>query len=107
MESSFSPREIVSELDKFIIGHYGLLNHLRNPKNLWKILNILCEENTEFNDKLEIHLSGNIDEKFRHAITKLSNLHFASNYKRFRPQSRLEETVISSTTRRAALPFRS
>jgi len=47
--------------DKFIIGHYGLLNHLRNPKNLWKALNSLCEENTEFNDKLEIHLSGNID----------------------------------------------
>ena len=47
--------------DKFIIGHYGLLNHLRNPKNLWKSLNSLCEENTEFNAKLEIHLSGNID----------------------------------------------
>ncbi len=47
--------------DKFIIGHYGLLNHLRNPKNLWKALNSLCEENTEFYDKLEIHLSGNID----------------------------------------------
>ena len=47
--------------DKFIIGYYGLLNHLRNPKNLWKTLNSLCEQNTEFNDKLEIHLSGNID----------------------------------------------
>ena len=47
--------------DKFIVGHYGLLNHLRNPKNLWKSLNSLCEENTEFNNKLEIHLSGNID----------------------------------------------
>ena len=47
--------------DKFIIGHYGLLNHLRNPKNLWKSLNSLCEENTEFNARLEIHLSGNID----------------------------------------------
>jgi len=47
--------------DKFIIGHYGLLNHLRNPKNLWKTLNSLCEENTEFNNKLVIHLSGNID----------------------------------------------
>ena len=47
--------------DKFIIGHYGLLNHLRNPKNLWKSLNSLCEENTEFNGRLEIHLSGNID----------------------------------------------
>jgi len=47
--------------DKFIIGHYGLLNHLRNPKNLWKALADLCEENAEFNAKLEIHLSGNID----------------------------------------------
>jgi glycosyltransferase involved in cell wall biosynthesis len=47
--------------DKFIIGHYGLLNHLRNPKNLWKSLNSLCEENTVFNGRLEIHLSGNID----------------------------------------------
>jgi glycosyltransferase involved in cell wall biosynthesis len=47
--------------DKFIIGHYGLLNHLRNPKNLWKALADLCDENTEFNDKLKIHLSGNID----------------------------------------------
>ena len=47
--------------DKFIIGHYGLLNHLRNPKNLWKVLNSLCADNTEFNAKLEIHLSGNID----------------------------------------------
>ncbi len=47
--------------DKFIIGHYGLLNHLRNPKNLWKALNSLCVEHTDFNIKLEIHLSGNID----------------------------------------------
>jgi glycosyltransferase involved in cell wall biosynthesis len=54
--------------NKFIIGHYGLLNHLRNPKNLWKALNSLCEENTEFNDKLEIHLSGNIDSEVIAAI---------------------------------------
>jgi hypothetical protein len=47
--------------DKFIIGHYGLINHLRNPINLWKSLAILCEENKAFNSKLEIHLSGNID----------------------------------------------
>jgi len=47
--------------DNFIIGHYGLLNHLRNPKNLWKALADLCDENTKFNAKLEIHFSGNID----------------------------------------------
>ncbi len=49
--------------DKFIIGHYGLLNHLRNPKNLWKALADLCDENSEFNARLEIHLSGNIDDE--------------------------------------------
>ena len=49
--------------DKFIIGHYGLLNHLRNPKNLWKALADLCDENAEFNAKLEIHLSGNVDNE--------------------------------------------
>ena len=27
------------ESDTFVIGHFGLLNHLRNPKNLWKTLN--------------------------------------------------------------------
>ena len=47
--------------DKFIIGHYGLLNHLRNPKYLWKTLAELCDKNEDFNSKLEIHLSGNID----------------------------------------------
>lgn len=47
--------------DKFIIGHYGLLNHLRNPKNLWSALNNLCDENADFNAKLAIHLTGNID----------------------------------------------
>ena len=49
--------------NKFIIGHYGLLNHIRNPKNLWKALADLCDENAEFNAKLEIHLSGSIDNE--------------------------------------------
>ncbi len=53
---------------KFIIGHYGLLNHLRNPKNLWKALDTLCREDPEFNTKLEIHLSGNIDKEVLHEV---------------------------------------
>jgi glycosyltransferase involved in cell wall biosynthesis len=60
--------------DKFIIGHYGLLNHLRNPKNLWKALAGLCDENTEFNLKLEIHLSGNIDEEVLAEIESYTQL---------------------------------
>ena len=57
--ADFEPKPKMN--DKFIIGHYGLLNHLRNPKNLWKALADLCDENSEFNDKLKIHFSGNID----------------------------------------------
>ena len=29
---------------KFIIGHYGLINHLRNPKLFWKTLDKLCRK---------------------------------------------------------------
>ena len=60
--------------DKFIIGHYGLLNHLRNPKNLWKSLANLCEDNKAFNLKLEIHLSGNIDSEVLSEIQSYPNL---------------------------------
>tara|TARA_B100000902_G_scaffold288129_1_gene274299 strand:- start:140 stop:1417 length:1278 start_codon:yes stop_codon:yes gene_type:complete len=48
---------------KFIVGHYGIMNHLRNPSNFWFALNKLCSENNDFDDKLEIRLSGNIDNK--------------------------------------------
>ena len=36
-------RVLEKEDDTFVIGHFGLLNHLRNPKNLWKTLNEICE----------------------------------------------------------------
>ena len=49
------------ESNKFIIGHYGIINHLRNPSNFWKSLNDLCAKNIDFNNNLEIRLSGNID----------------------------------------------
>ena len=45
-EDDFDVRQL--ESDKFIIGHFGLLNHLRNPRNLWKTLNDLCDENPDF-----------------------------------------------------------
>ncbi len=60
--------------DKFVIGHYGLLNHLRNPKNLWKVLADLCKEDKDFNAKLEIHLSGNIDNEALNEIESYTYL---------------------------------
>lgn len=58
------------DTDKFILGHYGIMNHLRNPSNLWKALNELCQENNDFNKSLEIRLSGNIDKNILNEISK-------------------------------------
>jgi len=71
-EDDFDVRYL--ESNKFIIGHFGLLNHLRNPKNLWKTLNDLCDENPDFNEKLEIRLSGNIDTEVLQNITQYFHL---------------------------------
>ena len=71
-EDDFAVKE--KENDKFIIGHFGLLNHLRNPKNLWKILHDLCDQNPDFNEKLEIRLSGNIDTEVLQNITQYFHL---------------------------------
>ena len=66
--------------DKFIIGLYGLLNHLRNPKNLWKTLNEICEQNPEFKEKLEIRLSGKIDtEVFTLIFFKMFFIYYGLN----------------------------
>ena len=62
--------------NKFIIGHYGLLNHLRNPKNLWKTLDEICSEDIEFDKKLEIHFAGNTDQE---VITDVMSFSYLKN----------------------------
>lgn len=71
-DNDFNIKEPVHE--KFIIGHFGLINHLRNPKNLWKILDNLCDQNSKFDKKLEIRLSGNIDSDVLDNIKKYLHL---------------------------------
>lgn len=84
-EDDFKVSNEVS-VDKFVIGHFGLINHLRNPTMLWKALNQICEENIDFDSKLEIRLSGNIDlnilskiEKFKYLKGKIKNLGYLSH----------------------------
>ncbi len=60
--------------NKFVIGHYGLINHLRNPKKFWKVLDDLCRKSNDFNNQLEIHLAGNIDESIVNEIKSYSLL---------------------------------
>jgi len=71
---------------KFIIGHYGLINHLRNPVKLWKTLNEICQRDSSFKEKLEIHLAGNIDpdiiteiKSYNHLFSKVKLLGYLTH----------------------------
>lgn len=47
--------------NEFVIGHYGTLGADRFTPGLWDMLATLCEENTEFNERLNIELMGPTD----------------------------------------------
>ena len=71
-ESDFAGE--VEPYKKFVISHFGLLNHLRNPIQLWKALAELCEENSEFKDDLSIHVGGTIDQDVIEEIRAYNDL---------------------------------
>lgn len=45
----------------FTLSHIGTLNSDRNPKALWKVLKQICENDTDFKERLEIRLIGKTD----------------------------------------------
>lgn len=59
---------------KFRISHVGLLNDGRNPEILWSVLNELCNDNVEFNDHLEVVLTGTIEQSVQESIDKFEQL---------------------------------
>jgi glycosyltransferase involved in cell wall biosynthesis len=74
-------QEKVENYNDFVISHFGLLNHLRNPKNLWQALDELCSGNAEFKTRLKIHLGGTIDPQ---NLTEINSYrHLAGKVKTF------------------------
>ncbi|STC93886.1 Uncharacterised protein [Chryseobacterium carnipullorum] len=47
----------------FTLSYIGVLEQLRNPENLWKILNELVKENKEFTNHFTLKFAGRIDDK--------------------------------------------
>ncbi|WP_425392442.1 hypothetical protein [Ekhidna sp.] len=56
---------------KFVIGHYGLLNELRNTSQLWQVLDQMCRENERFSEQLELRIGGIVSESIMTEIKKL------------------------------------
>ncbi|MCT2405931.1 glycosyl transferase family 1 [Chryseobacterium antibioticum] len=57
----------------FTLSYIGVLEQLRNPENLWKILDELVKENKEFADHFTLKFAGKIDDKILLSIEN-SNL---------------------------------
>lgn len=53
---------------KFSIYHSGLLNYIRNPENLWQVLDKICRENSAFKKDFELELIGAVDPLIMKAI---------------------------------------
>ncbi|CAI8755411.1 glycosyl transferase family 1 [Chryseobacterium sp. IT-36CA2] len=58
--------------NKFTLSYIGVLEQLRNPENLWKALDELIKENTEFAADFTLKFVGRIDDKILHTIENSS-----------------------------------
>lgn len=61
---------------KFRITHIGLLNTIRNPVTLWKVLDDLCQADPGINEDLEVYVGGTIDDAI---IRDLSQFEYLKN----------------------------
>lgn len=68
------PKAVPVEEDTFVIGYFGMLNELRNPTNLWLLLDQLCRENEGFANKLQIKIGGIVSESIKEELAKLQIL---------------------------------
>ena len=57
--------------DKFVLSYIGVLEQLRNPEILWKVLDDLINENPEFRKDFELKFVGRIDDKISEKIERL------------------------------------
>ncbi|MGK6342662.1 glycosyltransferase family 4 protein [Chryseobacterium sp. DT-3] len=59
--------------ESFTLSYIGVLEQLRNPKNLWKVLDELVKENKDFADHFILKFAGRVDDKIFQSIEN-SNL---------------------------------
>ena len=69
-------QKIAQKSSKFTLSYIGVLEQLRNPEILWKVLNELISENEDFKNDFQLKFVGRIDDKILNEIeqTALKNL---------------------------------
>lgn len=59
----FEPGVSNSKTEKFSLSYIGILEQLRNPENLWQVLEKMIKQNAEFSNDFQLKFVGKIDEK--------------------------------------------
>lgn len=54
---------------KFILSYIGVLEQLRNPENLWQVLEKIYRERPDFAHDFELRFVGRLDEKIKENIS--------------------------------------
>lgn len=66
--------KVENKTSAFTLAYVGVLEQLRNPENLWKVLEKIYSENTEFRNDFELKFVGKIDDKIlnqlEHSVLK-------------------------------------
>jgi glycosyltransferase involved in cell wall biosynthesis len=73
-ESDSAPINVAGEKKEttFTLSYIGVLEQLRNPENLWKVLDELVKENKEFADHFTLKFAGRVDDKILQSIENSS-----------------------------------
>lgn len=72
---------------KFTLSYIGVLEQLRNPENLWRVLDNLVKTNSDFAENFSLKFVGRVDDKILNEIENsglkkhISNLGYVSHDK--------------------------
>ena len=85
------PSNGTSQLNEevFVVGHFGMLNELRNPAHLWTTLDQLCGENPDFAKKLKIRIAGIVAESIKYELNTLEGLRGKVTFLGYLPQEQI------------------
>lgn len=75
----------------FTIGYFGLLNELRNPRQLWQLLDQMCRESQVFGNKLRIRIGGIVSESIKDEICELKELNGKVEFLGYLPHETMQD----------------
>ncbi|MEQ8905972.1 glycosyltransferase [Ekhidna sp.] len=78
-------------ISTFTIGYFGMLNELRNPRQLWHLLDQICRENQVFANKLKVRIGGIVSESIKAEIADLHELKNRVEFLGYLPHESVQE----------------